>query len=79
MSKAITDQLLHFIVERENDHRDTIQEHELYHNTQKTHLIEYIKDLRRWIETLESQIVDMDGKLDTTERPQHKDLKPFTP
>ena len=67
---AMADELLQFIVTREHEHRDQMDELDLFHNQEKEKMADHIEDLERHIKKLEAKIIEKDGVVDTTDAPR---------
>ena len=67
--KIAVDQLTTKLIIEVHEHRDQMDEVDAHHKEEKEKMADYIDDLHRYIEKLETQIVESKGTVDTTDKP----------
>ena len=67
--KIVVDQLTNNLILEVHEHSDQMKELDTHHNEEKEKMADYIDDLHRYIEKLETQIVESKGTVDTTDKP----------
>ena len=68
--KIVVDQLTNNLILEVHEHSDQMKELDTHYNEEKEKMADHIDDLRRYIEKLETQIVEKEGTVDTTNKPR---------
>jgi hypothetical protein len=74
MTKAVVQQLIEMLIEKELEHREDLDESETQLKMQIEEMADYISDLERYTKKLEGVVIEKCGKIETTGKPSVRDL-----
>ena len=74
MTKAVVQQLIEMIIDKELEHREDLADSTIQLKMQIEMLADYLKDLERYTKNLEDTVIKKCGKIETTGKPTIKDL-----